>query len=111
ERRGSAFVYVGPDGRRIAAATELERIKRLAVPPAWEHVWISPEPRAHLLATGRDERGRKQYRYHPTWRAVRDSNKYEHLIAFAEALPKIRHVVARDLTLAGLPREKVLAAI
>jgi DNA topoisomerase-1 len=111
QRRGQHFVYVGSDGKRITDATEIARIKRLAVPPAWEQVWISPDPRAHLLATGRDQRGRKQFRYHPTWRAVRDADKYERLIAFAEALPTIRAAVERDLGRPGLPREKVLAAI
>jgi DNA topoisomerase-1 len=110
-RRGKTFLYIGPNGRRISDPEELARIKRLAVPPAWERVWISPDSRSHLLATGRDQRGRKQYRYHPTWRAVRDSDKFERMLSFAEALPRIREAVERDLRRAGLPREKVLAAI
>ncbi len=111
ERAGDGFVYRDPDGRRIGAAKALRRIAKLAVPPAWEQVWISPDPLAHLLATGRDQRGRKQYRYHEAWRAVRDADKFERVIAFAEALPKIRRTVARDLRRPGLPRRKVLAAI
>jgi DNA topoisomerase-1 len=110
-RRGGDFVYIGADDARIRDARELARIRKLAVPPAWEAVWISPDPRAHILATGRDQRGRKQYRYHPAWRAVRDGDKFARLIAFAEALPRIRARVARDLRRPGLPRDKVLAAI
>ncbi len=111
ERRGKRFAYIDASGRRITDAAEIARLERLAVPPAWERVWISPDPRAHLLATGRDQRGRKQYRYHPEWRAARDSDKFDRLIAFAETLPKIRRAVTRDLGRRGLPREKVLAAI
>src|SRR4051812_7097896 len=110
-RRRGRFAYIDAAGRPVTDAKEVARIDKLAVPPAWQNVWISPDPRAHLLATGRDERGRKQYRYHPDWRAVRDADKFDRLIAFAEALPKIRRVVARDLERRGLPREKVLAAI
>jgi DNA topoisomerase-1 len=84
---------------------------RLAIPPAWEDVWISPDPDTHILATGRDQRGRKQYRYHPTWRSVRDGDKFGRMIAFGEALPRIRRRTARDLKRPGLPREKVLATI
>ena len=79
-----------PNGRTISAAAELQRIRSLAIPPAWTDVWICPDPRGHLQATGRDARGRKQYRYHPRWREVRDEVKYGRLIAFAEALPRIR---------------------
>jgi DNA topoisomerase-1 len=111
QRRGGDFQYRDPDGRRITEAREIARIRKLAVPPAWEDVWISPDPRAHILATGRDLRGRKQYRYHPAWRAVRDADKFARLIAFAQALPRIRARVARDLRRPGLPREKVLATI
>ncbi len=110
-RRGAQFAYVGPDGRRIADKAEIARIRHLAIPPAWEQVWIAPDAQAHLLATGRDQRGRKQYRYHPTWRAVRDSDKFERMIAFGEALPRIRATVEQDLRRPGLPREKVLATI
>jgi len=105
------FRYVGPNGRTIADAADRRRIKSLAIPPAWKDVWICPDPRGHLQATGRDARGRKQYRYHPKWREVRDEVKYGRLIAFAQALPKIRARAEADLRRAGLPREKVLAAV
>jgi DNA topoisomerase I len=108
---GAAFVYVGLDGRRIRDRETLARIRALAIPPAWRDVWICPEPNGHLQATGRDARGRKQYRYHPRWRAVRDDTKYARLIAFAGALPEIRARVAADLKLPGHPRAKVLAAV
>jgi DNA topoisomerase-1 len=103
--------YVAPNGRTIGDAAELRRVKALVIPPAWKDVWICPDPRGHLQATGRDARGRKQYRYHPHWREVRDEVKYGRLIAFAEALPRIRQRTAADLRKSGLPREKVLAAV
>jgi DNA topoisomerase I len=110
-KHGSTFEYVGPDGRVIRNRVELERIRALVIPPAWRDVWISPDPRGHLQATGRDARGRKQYRYHALWREVRDETKYERMIAFAEALPGIRRRTAEDLRKSGLPREKVLATV
>jgi DNA topoisomerase-1 len=110
-RAGKGFVYVGPDGHPVRDAGELRRIRSLAIPPAWTDVWICPSPRGHLQATGRDAKGRKQYRYHPRWREVRDETKYDRMIAFGEALPRIRARVADDLGLPGLPRERVLAAI
>jgi len=110
-RRGSAFRYVGSDGRVIRGRDALDRIRALVIPPAWTDVWISPDPLGHLQATGRDARGRKQYRYHHKWRAVRDETKYDRLIGFAGALPKIRRRTARDLGKPHLPREKVLAAV
>lgn len=110
-RHRGGFRYVGPDNAPIRDPAVLGRIRALAIPPAWREVWISPDPRAHLLATGRDQRGRKQYRYHPIWRSERDSAKYDRMIAFAEALPRIREAVEADLTRPGLPREKVLAVI
>jgi DNA topoisomerase I len=103
--------YVAPNGRTIADKAELQRIRSLVIPPAWKDVWICPDPRGHLQATGRDVRGRKQYRYHPRWREVRDEVKYGRLIAFAQSLPKIRHRTDADLRKSGLPREKVLAAV
>src|SRR5205085_9880347 len=103
--------YVAPNGRTIGEAAELRRIKALVIPPAWKDVWICPDPRGHLQATGRDARGRKQYRYHPRWREIRDEAKYGRLIAFAEALPKIRRRTDADLRKPGLPREKVLGAV
>lgn len=105
------FTYYRPDGRLMRNPTELKRIASLAVPPAWVDVWICPDPRGHLQATGRDARGRKQYRYHPEWRQTRDETKYERLTAFAAALPKIRARIDADLAGPGLPREKVLATI
>lgn len=105
------FRYVDPHGRSIADRAELQRIKALVIPPAWRDVWICPDPRGHLQATGRDARGRKQYRYHPRWREVRDEVKYGRLIAFAEALPRIRARADADLRRNGLPREKVLATV
>jgi DNA topoisomerase-1 len=105
------FKYVGVNGRVIRNKAEITRINRLAVPPAWTDVWICPEPRGHIQATGRDAKGRKQYRYHPAWRASRDDNKYDRMLAFADALPKIRQRTSADLARSGLPREKVLATV
>jgi DNA topoisomerase-1 len=103
--------YVQPNGRTVSDPAELARIKSLAIPPAWSNVWICPDPRGHLQATGRDARGRKQYRYHPRWREVRDEVKYGRLIAFARALPRIRRRTAADIRKNGLTRDKVLAAV
>jgi DNA topoisomerase-1 len=111
KRRGGKFNYFAPDGSRITDAEELARIRSLAIPPAWTDVWICANARGHLQATGRDARGRKQYRYHPKWRAVRDETKYERMVAFGEQLPKIREQTGHDLALRGLPRRKVLAAV
>jgi DNA topoisomerase-1 len=108
---GQGFRYVGAKGNTLKNGRLLARIRSLAIPPAWTDVWICSNERGHLQATGRDARGRKQYRYHPDWQATRDENKYQKLIAFAKALPKMRRRVARDLRKKGLPREKVLAAI
>jgi DNA topoisomerase-1 len=110
-RSGRGFRYVHPDGTVLRDQDELRRIRSLAIPPAWTDVWISPFPNGHLQATGRDARGRKQYRYHPRWREVRDETKYGKMIAFAETLPRIRRQVARDLARPGLTREKVLATV
>jgi len=110
-RRGRGFVYVAPDGRRVSSAHELARIRALAIPPAYRDVWICPIPEGHIQATGRDARGRKQYRYHPRWRAHRDATKFDRMLEFAHALPRIRRRVAADLRRPGLPREKVLAAV
>lgn len=105
------FAYFDVDGKRIDDTDEISRINALAIPPAYADVWICPDPRGHLQATGRDARGRKQYRYHPRWRETRDADKYERLAAFGRALPKIRARVARDLKLGGMPCDKVIAAI
>jgi DNA topoisomerase-1 len=111
KRSGKGFVYVGVDGRPIRDRDELRRIKSLVIPPAWNDVWISTHPEGHLQATGRDARGRKQYRYHPRWRATRDETKYGRMMAFAAALPTIRRNVVKDLGRPGLAREKVLATV
>ena len=108
-RKGRGFTYVDRDGVPIRDAGELRRIRRLAIPPAWTDVWISPSPLGHIQATGRDARGRKQYRYHERWREVRDEAKYGRLGDFAKALPRVRARVDADLAQAGIPRERVLA--
>ena len=105
------FRYVDARGRAITDRIELNRIRSLAIPPAWTDVWICPIANGHLQATGRDARGRKQYRYHPQWRAIRDEVKYGRMIAFARALPAMRRRTNADLAARGLPRRKVLAAI
>jgi DNA topoisomerase-1 len=110
-RAGRGFSYRDADGRRIHDRDTIERIRKIAIPPAWNDVWICPDPNGHLQATGRDTRGRKQYRYHPRYRSRRDRAKFERLIAFAKALPAIRDQVERDLARPGLPREKVVAAV
>jgi DNA topoisomerase-1 len=110
-RAGKGFVYTDTRGRKITTAAQIERIKHLAIPPAWTDVWISPRADGHLQATGRDARGRKQYRYHPDWRAAQEEMKFDRLISFGEALPKVRRRIASDLEERGLPREKVLATI
>jgi DNA topoisomerase-1 len=110
-RAGKGFSYRDPQGRRIQNRDTLERIRRLAVPPAWTQVWISPLSNSHLQATGRDARGRKQYRYHAEWRAIRDETKFGRLLAFAEALPRLRERVDRDLATRGLSRRRVLATV
>jgi DNA topoisomerase-1 len=112
KRAGKYFSYIGLDGKPIRDPQELKRIRALAIPPAWTNVWICPEHNGHIQATGRDAKGRKQYRYHPRWRAVRDETKYHRMISFGEALPAIRAHVARELARpGGLSREKVLAAV
>lgn len=110
-RSSGGFRYILPDGSPVRETAELDRIRRLAVPPAWTSVWICPDPLGHLQATGRDARGRKQYRYHPLWRRLRDESKFERMVAFGEALPTIRKQVDRDLRRHGLPCEKVIATV
>lgn len=110
-RVGTGFSYIGLDNKPVHDSETLARIRSLVIPPAWTDVWICSDPRGHLQATGRDARGRKQSRYHPRWREVRDETKYERMILFGEALPKIRERIEHDLSLPGLPREKVLATI
>lgn len=108
---GKGFYYLDPAGKKITDKAEIKRLNALAVPPAYKNVWICPDPLGHLQATGRDDRGRKQYRYHETYRAARDVEKYEHVIDFALALPGLRKTVQEHLRKRGLPREKVLAAV
>jgi DNA topoisomerase I len=110
-RAGRGFAYLDADGRTITDKGELRRIRRLAIPPAWTEVWISPDPRGHIQATGRDARRRKQYRYHERWREVRDESKFERILDFAKALPRIRRRVDRDLARSRLTRARVLATI
>ncbi len=110
-RAGKGFTYVDAKGERVADEKTLARIKSLAIPPAWSDVWICPRPNGHIQATGRDAKGRKQYRYHPRWREVRDETKYARLLAFGAALPKIRARVDEDLSRRALTRTKVLAIV
>ena len=111
QRRGKGFAYRDVDGKAIGDAEVLQRIRALAVPPAYAEVWICANPRGHLQATGRDARGRKQYRYHEHWRQLRDHGKFDRVLAFGDALPALRRRVRRNLALPGLPHEKVLALI
>ena len=110
-KTAKGFRYLDPDGQPVRDKETLARIKSLVIPPAWIDVWITKHPNGHLQATGRDARGRKQSRYHPRWRETRDETKYERMALFAQALPKIRERVDHDLTLPGMPRDKVLATI
>lgn len=107
----NGFRYLDCDGKPVKDQATLARIKALAIPPAWTEVWISPWNNGHIQATGRDAKGRKQYRYHPRWRAVRDEAKYDRMIGFGKALPAIRKKVSEALSLPSLPREKMLAAV
>lgn len=109
--RGKSFRYLDAHGKPVRDQTVLARIRSLVIPPAWTDVWICPSARGHLQATGRDARGRKQYRYHPLYRAQRDETKYEGLIEFAESLPRIRRRVCRDLSRRGIPKERALATV
>ncbi len=111
EPRDEGFAYIGPDGEGLDDEAELKRIAALAIPPAWTEVWICPNPKGHLLATGRDEKGRKQYRYHPRWRQARNATKFHRMVVFGAALPALRARVDKELRRQGLPREKVLATV
>lgn len=110
-KQGDGFAYADTHGAPIIAPAALDRIRALAIPPPWTEVWISPSPRGHIQAIGRDRRGRKQYRYHEGFRRSRDAAKFERMIAFGRALPRLRRGVEEDLARRGLPREKVLAAV
>ena len=111
KRSGKGFRYVDADGKPVKDPETLARIKSLVIPPAWTNIWICPRAQGHLQVTGRDAKGRKQSRYHPRWREVRDATKYERMLLFGSALPKIRECVDVDLRAEGLPRKKVLATI
>jgi DNA topoisomerase-1 len=108
-RRGKGFEYLDEDGRRVTEPSVIERIRELAIPPAWEDVWICPYPMGHIQATGTDAAGRKQYRYHDLWRERRDREKFDEMVDFARSLPRLRKRVGSDLALEGMPREKALA--
>ncbi len=110
-RTGKGFAYTGADGRPLRDKEHLTRIASLVIPPAWERVWICPSPIGHIQAIGYDVRGRKQYRYHPRYREVRNETKFRKMQEFSGVLPLVRKRVNRDLSLAGLPREKVLATV
>jgi DNA topoisomerase-1 len=111
KKSGKGFRYIDAEGKPVQDSETMQRIRSLVIPPAWTRVWICADPRGHLQATGRDARGRKQSRYHPKWRAVRDETKYERMLLFGSALRGIRARVEEDLALPGLPRDKVLATI
>jgi DNA topoisomerase I len=111
KKTGAGFSYTRADGSKLSERDALRRIKALAVPPAWTDVWICPFADGHIQATGRDAKGRKQYRYHARFRELRESTKYEHVVAFADALPAVRAKVQEHMALRGLPREKVLATV
>ena len=108
-RRGKGFEYIDENGQRVSEPSVLDRIRELAIPPAWEDVWICPYPMGHLQATGSDAAGRKQYRYHDRWRERRDREKFDSMVRFAEALPKLRKRVENDLALDGMPKDKAVA--
>lgn len=109
-RAGKGFVYLDVRGKRVTATTHLRRIRALAIPPAWIDVWICRTEDGHVQAAGRDAKGRKQYRYHPRWRAIRDAAKYHHIVRFGESLPRLRARLAEDLTAPGLGKRKVVAS-
>jgi len=110
-RSGKGFTYLGLDGKKVADRATLDRIRSLAIPPAYTDVWICPQDNGHLQATGRDAKGRKQYRYHPAFREARESTKFEHMLEFARGLPAIRRTIDEHMSRRGLPREKVLATV
>jgi DNA topoisomerase I len=111
KKKGRGFTYVKPDGTSVSDKRVLQRIRSIVIPPAWGDVWICASASGHVQATGRDAKGRKQYRYHPAFRELRESSKYEHMMAFADALPGIRAKVREHMAFRGLPREKVLATV
>ncbi len=110
-KKGATFSYIDTDGHTIRDADTLKRIRALVIPPAWKNVWISPSPRGHIQATGRDEKGRKQYRYHAKWRDIRNATKFDKLVSFGFVLPKIRYQVFEDLQADAFSEQKILATI
>jgi DNA topoisomerase-1 len=110
-RAGKGFAYRSPDGQRVSDKATLARIRSLAIPPAWRSVWVCSDPKGHIQAVGQDERGRKQYRYHPRFREMRDGAKFEHMMVFAQALPDLREQVAKHMAAPGVGRNKVLATV
>ena len=108
---GKGFFYLDDQGRRITEGSSIARIKSLAIPPAWTDVWICPIPTGHIQATGRDAKNRKQYRYHRRYREIRDETKFERILEFSKVFPTVRECVERNLSLPGLPRRKILAAV
>src|SRR4051794_8609983 len=110
-RAGRGFRYVDAKGNPVRDASTIARVRALAIPPAWTDVWICTAANGYLQATGRDARGRKQYRYHADWRAVRDEGEFDRLAEFGAVLPQIRRVVSADIAASGLPRERVLATV
>jgi DNA topoisomerase-1 len=111
QRAGSGFAYHRPDGKLLKNRRERKRISSLAIPPGWTDVWICPDPLGHMQATARDAKGRKQYRYHERFRAMRDESKFGRMLAFCEALPKLREQIEKDMAPVGLPRRKLLATV
>ena len=111
KKAGKGFIYTRADQSKLSEPDVLKRLKGLAIPPAWTEVWICPWADGHIQATGRDAKGRKQYRYHARFREIRESTKYEHVVAFADTLPSIREKVREHMALRGLPRQKVLATV
>lgn len=109
--KGDHFCFYAKDGSEITDEEEIKRIRKLAIPPAYTDVWICPSSNGHIQATGRDAKGRKQYRYHPRWKEVSDETKYNKMIAFGKALPAIRRHINKDLARTGLPKEKIMAAL
>jgi len=111
KKKGRGFVYFTADGAPVRQNETLSRIRSIVIPPAWTRVWICPQAEGHLQAAGRDAKGRKQYRYHPLYRQIRDQVKFDRMVPFGGALPQIRRRVRRDLKLPGMPKQKILAAV
>src|ERR1051326_2657507 len=110
-RSGAGWIYFAPNGARIRDADKRKRLNQLAIPPAWTDVWICPDPDGHIQATARDARGRKQYRYHPSYREARDRSKFRRMLEFSEVLPRLRERIERDLRAPDLSRRQLLATV